>query len=84
MGLMATRPRPKQASLYPRRTWFVEALLFTAGIETLADGILAGSEAAAYLGAGSLIASAVTAAVAALGISRAVRPALGEPEAKRP
>lgn len=77
-------PRPKQASLYPRRTWLVEALLFTVGIETLAVGILAHSQPTAYLGASALIASAATATAATLATSRTARPALGEPPAKNP
>ena len=69
-------PRPRQASLYPRRTWLVEALLFTAGVETLAGGILVRSQATAYLGVGVLIASAATAATATLATRRAARAAL--------
>jgi hypothetical protein len=75
-------PRPRQTSLYPRRTWLVEALLFAVGIETLADGILAHSQATAYIGASALIASAAVAAAAALATWQAARPALDKPPAK--
>ncbi len=71
-------PRPKQASLYARRTWLVEALLFAVGIEILADGIIARSQAIAYLGAGALVASAAAAAAGAFSTWRVAQPALGK------
>jgi hypothetical protein len=77
-------PRPKQAALYPRRAWLLEALLFTVGIETLAAGILARSRPTAYLGATVLIASAATAAAASFTSWLAAGPALREPPAKKP
>jgi hypothetical protein len=54
-------PRPKQADLYPRGGWRVEAVLFAAGVEALAIGIVAESDATARVGAGLLVASALVA-----------------------
>lgn len=70
-------PRPAQADLYPRRLWLLEALLFAAGVECLADGILVRSDGVAYAGSGFLIASALGSALAAVRTLRASRPALG-------
>lgn len=36
-------PRPKQASLYPRRLWLTEATVFSLGVEALALGSLTGN-----------------------------------------
>lgn len=55
-------PRPKQGALYPRRLWLVEAGLFAVGVQLLAAGVLAGSEAAAWAGGVGLLASALLAA----------------------
>jgi hypothetical protein len=60
-------PRPKQASLYPRRLGLAEAAAFTIGVELLALGVLIGSTSVARTGAATLLGSAVlTAAGAAL------------------
>ncbi|HZR92996.1 MAG TPA: hypothetical protein VFA44_11395 [Gaiellaceae bacterium] len=59
-------PRPRQAALYPRRTWVVETALFALGVELLAAGALAGSAAAARSGAVLLLASAAVALAAAV------------------
>jgi len=54
-------PRPKQAALYPRRLWQVEACLFAAAVLVLADGILLGAPGVARAGAVLLAASALLA-----------------------
>jgi hypothetical protein len=54
-------PRPKQADLYPRRTWLAEAVLFAAGAELLAVGALAGSAPLARAGGACLLAAALAA-----------------------
>ncbi len=77
-------PRPRQASLYPRRTWLLEAFLFTAGVETLAGGILAHSQTTAYLGASALIAAAAAAVAATLATWQTARPSLDQPPPKNP
>ena len=60
-------PRPKQASLYPRRLGLAEAAGFAIGVELLALGVLVGSTSVARAGAATLLVSAVlTAASAAL------------------
>ena len=69
-------PRPKQAALYPRRLWRVEAASFVAGVESVVVGTLAGSSAAVAAGAALLVASAAAACVAASVTVRAGRPAL--------
>ena len=55
-------PRPKQSALYPRRMWLAEAAVFTAGVELLAAGALAGSSAVARAGASVLVVAAALAA----------------------
>jgi hypothetical protein len=69
-------PRPKQAALYPRRLWLVEAASFVAGVESVVVGTLAGSSAAVVAGAGLLLASAAVACAGTLVTLRAGRPAL--------
>lgn len=54
-------PRPKQAALYPRLPWKLEALLFAAGVELVGVGILTGGAALARAGAALVVASAVLA-----------------------
>lgn len=54
-------PRPKQADLYPRRGWQAELVLFAAGVELLAVGVLASSTSTARVGGAFLVASAVVA-----------------------
>jgi hypothetical protein len=58
-------PRPKQADLYPRRVWQVEAVLFAVGVQALAVGIVLESEAVARAGALALVAAAAAALVGA-------------------
>ena len=71
-------PRPKQAALYPRRVWLVEAIVFAVGIELLLNGVLAGSEPVVLL-AGLLLAGAAATALAGAAVTvhagrRALRP----------
>ena len=54
-------PRPKQADLYPRGGWQVEAVLFAVGVELLAGGVALDSEIAARLGAAALVLAALVA-----------------------
>ena len=54
-------PRPKQADLYPRTGWQVEAVLFTSGVELLAGGVVLDSETVARIGAGALVLAALVA-----------------------
>lgn len=77
-------PRPKQASLYPRRTWLVEALLFASGIEVTADGVLSRSQPVAYLGTAALVASALAAAAGALATWRSAQPVLSTMRTGKP
>ena len=51
-------PRPKQAALYPRLLWRLEAIAFAAAIELVGIGVLAGSTGLARAGAGLAVASA--------------------------
>lgn len=69
-------PRPKQADLYPRRVWLVEAAAFAAGVEVAIDGTLAGSSGMVAAGAALLVAAAVAACAGAAVSVRAGRPAL--------
>ena len=64
-------PRPKQAALYPRRIWLVEAGAFLAGVELLAVGALLGSAPAARAGGAALVVAAVLAAAGATATWRA-------------
>jgi len=59
-------PRPKQAWFYPRRLWLAEAASFAVGIEALALGVLARSEAVAAAGAAMIVLSAALACGAVL------------------
>jgi hypothetical protein len=52
-------PRPKQAQLYPRRLGLAEAIVFAAGVEALALGVLLGVTPVACAGAILLFVSAV-------------------------
>jgi hypothetical protein len=63
-------PRPKQAALYPRRVWQVEVVLFAAGVQLLALGVLVGSTDLALSGSASFVAGA---AVALLGVGETLR-----------
>jgi hypothetical protein len=54
-------PRPKQAELYPRGGWQLEAVLFAVGVELLAGGVALDSGIAARLGAGALVLAALVA-----------------------
>jgi hypothetical protein len=69
-------PRPKQAALYPRRLWLVEAVAFAAGLEVIVDGVLAGSTATVTAGGVLLLAAAGAACLGAVLTLRAGRPAL--------
>lgn len=69
-------PRPKQAALYPRRTWLLEAVMFAVGLETLVDGVLRGSPGMTRAGAALLCCSAVAACAGAVVTLRDGRPAL--------
>jgi hypothetical protein len=62
---VATGPRPKQATLYPRRVWLAEAAAFVAGVELLAAGVLVGSTGAARAGGAVLVAAAALASAGA-------------------
>ena len=61
-------PRPKQATLYPRRVWLVEAIVFAVGIELLVNGVLGGSEPVVLL-AGLLLAGAAATALAGAAVT---------------
>jgi hypothetical protein len=63
-------PRPKQADLYPRRLAQAEALLFAAGVQTLAIGVLVSGAAAARVGAALVAVSAVLLAAVAADVAR--------------
>ncbi|HEY6963216.1 MAG TPA: hypothetical protein VI408_15125, partial [Gaiellaceae bacterium] len=63
-------PRPKQAALYPRRLMLAEALVFAAGIELLAAGVLAGSVAVTRTGSVLVLAATLLVAAAALDVWR--------------
>jgi hypothetical protein len=58
-------PRPRQAELYPRRAWLVEAGVFAAGVQLLALGILAGADGVARSGGALLLGSTLVAAASA-------------------
>ncbi len=58
-------PRPKQATLYPRRLWLAEAASFAVGIELLAAGTLAASREVTVIGAAVLTGAALLAGTAA-------------------
>jgi hypothetical protein len=58
-------PRPRQADLYPRVGWQVEAVLFAFGVELLALGVLAESAPTARIGGALLVGAALVALGAA-------------------
>jgi len=58
-------PRPKQADLYPRPGWQVEAVVFASGVELLAAGVLLESEGMARAGAALLVVSSLVALASA-------------------
>jgi len=60
-GAWPPGPRPKQAALYPHRGWLVEVVVFAAGVELLAAGVLASSTPLARFGAGLLVFGAIVA-----------------------
>ena len=73
-------PRPKQAALYPRRVWLVEAIVFAIGTELGVNGVLGGSETVILL-AGLLLAGAAATALVGAALTvhagrRALRPPL--------
>ncbi len=59
-------PRPKQESLYPRRIWQVEAALFLAAVQLLADGTLFEAPSLVRAGEIVLVLAAATALAGAL------------------
>ena len=63
-------PRPKQGALYPRRLALAETVAFGVGVEVLALGVLAGSTAAARVGAALVAVSALLAAATAAEVWR--------------
>ncbi len=69
-------PRPKQAVLYPRRVWLVEAIVFAVGIEALVNGVLSGSEPLTLLAGMLLVGAAAAGCVGAALTLVAGRPAL--------
>ncbi|HET9507926.1 MAG TPA: hypothetical protein VFO81_08275 [Gaiellaceae bacterium] len=78
-------PRPRQAELYPRRAWLVEAGVFAVGVQLLALGILAGAENIARSGAALLLCSTVLAGWSAgETIRRIVTGRPGQPSSSRP
>lgn len=67
-------PRPKQAALYPRRGWQVESVVFAAGVEVLALGVVTESPGVTRAGAASLVVAALIAlGCAAETVGRVVR-----------
>ena len=62
-GAWPPGPRPKQAALYPRVPWQAEVVLFAAGVELLALGVLVDSTTTARSGGALLVAAAVLAAL---------------------
>ena len=69
-------PRPKQAALYPRTIWLIEAILFAVGVEVLLNGALGGAETLTLLGALLLVGAALAACCAAAITLRLAVPAL--------
>jgi hypothetical protein len=59
-------PRPKQADLYPRRLWLIEAAVFAVGAELIALAALVESAGTAYVGGAALLAAAGLAGAGAL------------------
>jgi hypothetical protein len=78
-------PRPRQAELYPRRAWLVEAAVFLGGVQLLALGILAGADGVARSGAALLLCSTVLAAASAgESIRRVLVARRAQPSSSRP
>jgi hypothetical protein len=69
-------PRPRQAALYPRRVWVVEAIVFAVGVEVLVNGVLAGSEAVTVMAGALLVGAAAVACFGSLLTLHAGRPGL--------
>ena len=69
-------PRPKQAALYPRTIWLIEAILFAVGVEVLLNGALGGAETLSLLGALLRVGAALAACCAAAITLRLAVPAL--------
>jgi hypothetical protein len=59
-------PRPKQASLYPRRVWLAEAIAFGVAVELVGSGSLSGEETVTRAGGALLLLAAVLAATGAV------------------
>jgi hypothetical protein len=55
-------PRPRQEALYPRAGWQVEVVVFAAGVQLLAAGVLGGWEGVARTGAVLLVLAGAVAA----------------------
>ena len=70
-------PRPKQATIYPRRIWLAEAAAFAVGVELLALGALTGSAAVARAGAAILVVGAALACAGAASTWAGRRPGAG-------
>jgi hypothetical protein len=60
-GAWPPGPRPKQADLYPRHGWWIEVVLFAAGVQLLAVGVLAHSTPIVRAGGAVLLVSALVA-----------------------
>ena len=69
-------PRPKQAALYARGLWVIEAAAFALGVQLLAAAALVGNPALARAGAALLVISALLALGAAAHTLRHGQPAL--------
>ncbi len=75
-------PRPRQAELYPRRSWQLEALLFAPAVELSVGGIVFESDAAARTGAMLLVGAALAAVLGAgVTVARVVSLRRARPEA---
>lgn len=72
-------PRPRQESLYPRRLWQLEALLFFVAVQLLADGTLLDLAAVVRAGEIVLVAAAATALAGAALTLRTVASEVGRP-----
>jgi hypothetical protein len=69
-------PRPKQAALYARGLWAIEAVAFALGVQLLAASSLAASPALARAGGAFLAASALLALAGAVHTLRHAQPAV--------
>lgn len=63
-------PRPRQGSLYPRRVWQLEVVVFAIGVEALAVGAVLESQAIATAAGAALVAAAL---LATLGVGETAR-----------